>query len=80
MSKHFDELERAVHALAERYQRSVAERNDLQKLLTARDEKISALKVEISRLTANKEAVGQRIDDLIEQIDRLDEQLQASEN
>jgi len=79
MSKHFDELERAVHALAERYQRSVAQRNDLQKLLTARDEKINALEVEISKLIANKETVGRRIDDLIEQIDRLDEQLQASE-
>jgi len=80
MSKHFDELERAIHALAERYQRSVAQRNDLQKLLTARDEKISALEGEISKLMVNKEAVGQRIEALIEQIDRLDEQLQASEN
>lgn len=68
----FERLERTVRDLTERF---VAQRDEAAKLrveIATRDRRVEQLESELRRLQASRREVSQRIDDLIEQIGKLE--------
>lgn len=71
----FDRLERAVLALAERYERARSGSARLEQELAERDRRIAELESQIRELNQSRRDIAKRIDDLIGQLDHLEGQL-----
>jgi chromosome segregation ATPase len=71
----FKRLEEAVASLVDRYRRSLGEVADLRRSLAERDERLAGQAQQIALLGERNRDVAKRLDDLIGELDRLDEQL-----
>lgn len=75
----FKRLEEAVASLVDRYRRSLGEVADLRRSLAERDQRLASQAEEVALLGERNRDVAKRLDDLIGELDRLDEQLAQGE-